>query len=276
MPTPLQNRALGYMRLSVEEAKTKSISFKVQDTRIQNYCANNSENPLDLIETLKDDGISGGIPLNERPEGAHLLELLISAKINHVVAYRLDRLFRNTSDALQVINAWNKAEIFLHLTDQGGTSIDTKSATGKFFFTLLASVGELEKNVIGERVKTALHYKKMNFQVYNHVPYGFTRKSKLDKRLYPNLKETAVLLQIKEWRQQGWSYHRIAATLNAQGVPTKKTGQTYGAGKNKLKTQYEGRWYAATVHYMLKHGINSVQPPGDNSPPLPAEADAPA
>jgi hypothetical protein len=44
-------------------------------------------------------GVSGTKPLTSRPGGSRLLHLIKTKKVQHVVALKLDRLFRNASDA---------------------------------------------------------------------------------------------------------------------------------------------------------------------------------
>ena len=55
----------------------------------------------------------------------------------------LDRLFRDAEDALRQTKAWDKAGIALHLVDMGGSGMNTASAMGRMFLTLMAA--ELER-----------------------------------------------------------------------------------------------------------------------------------
>ncbi len=47
----------------------------------------------------------------------------------------------------------------LHLPDLGGSAIDTSSAIGKFFLTVMAGAAELERNQISERTSAVLQHK---------------------------------------------------------------------------------------------------------------------
>jgi len=73
---------------------------------------------------------------------------------------KLDRLFRNATDALQKSAEWDKAKLALHILDMDGSNIDTASAVGKMFFTMTAGFAEMERNLISERTKAALSFKK--------------------------------------------------------------------------------------------------------------------
>ncbi len=61
------------------------------------YCA---DRHLEVVEIMVDDGISSGKHLSQRPGGQRLIELVRSKKVHHVVRAKLDRLFRNSADAL--------------------------------------------------------------------------------------------------------------------------------------------------------------------------------
>ena len=70
-----------------------------------------------------------------------------------LVAVRLDRFSRSVSDLLAVADDFRERGIDLVCTDQ---PIDTTSAAGKLFFTIVAAFAEFERNLISERTKDGL------------------------------------------------------------------------------------------------------------------------
>ncbi len=222
-------KALGYARVSTEEQASEGVSLAAQAERIRAYC---QLARLDLVDILAEEGVSAGKPLAERKEGARLLQLVDGQEVTHVVALKLDRLFRDAIDCLTVVRDWDRAGIALHLVDQGGQAINTQSAMGRFFLTIMAGVAEMERNLIGERTKLALRYKRQNGKVYGPEPYGFRR---VDEDLVPVPEELQALALMRSLRAKGKSYRQIAAELRRQKVPT-KTG---------------GRWEAMTVKKIL-------------------------
>jgi DNA invertase Pin-like site-specific DNA recombinase len=72
----------------------------------------------------------------------------------------LDRLFWDAEDALRQTKAGDKAGIALHLVEMGGTSMNTASAMGRMFLTLMAGCAELERNLVAERSASVLAHKK--------------------------------------------------------------------------------------------------------------------
>ena len=55
-------------------------------------------------DILIEDGVSGGIPLWERPVGRKLRTMLASGNYSHVITLKLDRMFRLTSDTLETVD----------------------------------------------------------------------------------------------------------------------------------------------------------------------------
>jgi DNA invertase Pin-like site-specific DNA recombinase len=223
------NKAVGYVRVSTEEQATHGLSIPAQQEAILAYARMRG---LDLIEVVVDAGVSGSRPLGARPGGQKLLALLAEGKASHVIALRLDRLFRNAADCLQTVENWTKRGYVLHLLDVAGNSIDTNSSAGKFMLTVLAAVAEMERNQIAERIRTVLRWKRNNGKVFGHAPFGFARDG---DALVPVEAEQKTLELIFDLRARGYSLRKIARTLEARGIPTK----------------CGGRWAAATVRKLL-------------------------
>ena len=68
-----------------------------------------------------DEGVSGSIALNKRPQGQQLLAALQPG--DTVIAPKLDRMFRDTTDALMQARALGEMGVNLVLLDLGTDSI---------------------------------------------------------------------------------------------------------------------------------------------------------
>src|SRR5215216_404724 len=80
-----------YLRVSSDEQRDRE-SIKTQREFFDQYCELYG---LEVTEIYADDGVSGTIPLHERPEGRRLLEDAKEGKVQIVLVYRLDRLGRS-------------------------------------------------------------------------------------------------------------------------------------------------------------------------------------
>lgn len=209
-------KAIGYVRVSTREQREEGISPEVQVASIQRYAALAG---LELLDTVSDLGVSAGKPLARRRGGQRVLAAVEEGEVEAVVAIRLDRLFRNAVDCLQVVEGWDKADVGLHLVNQGGSSIDTRSATGRFLLTIMAGVAEMERAITRERVLDALEHKQERDERTGTVPYGYRVWEGDGKRLVEDDAEQAVIRYVFERRAAGASYRALAAEMNERGIP---------------------------------------------------------
>jgi len=228
----MTNAAAAYIRVSTEEQAREGVSLAAQEQRVRAYCTMRG---LDLVAVVIDAGVSAGKPLHKREGGSKVLALLKSGKVQHVVAVKLDRLFRDCADCLEVTRRWDRASVALHLIDLGGQAVDTSSAMGRFFLTVMAGAAEMERNLVSERVKAALAYKRSKGEkLGGDVPFGAklaTDGITLERcPIEARAEELIVAL-----RADGMSIRAIAAHLNSQGVPSR--------GK---------AWHPTTVARLLK------------------------
>jgi site-specific DNA recombinase len=88
-------QAIGYARVSTEEQARHGISLDAQVERIKAYCVAAG---LQLAGIISEEGVSGSKPLSIRPGGQQLVGSIPPR--GHIVALKLDRLFRDAADAL--------------------------------------------------------------------------------------------------------------------------------------------------------------------------------
>lgn len=222
-----QKRAVGYVRVSTEDQKN---SPEAQADAIKSYCALRE---LVLEKLVVDHGVSAGHPLSERPGGSEVLELVRTGKVNAVIAYKLDRLFRDASDCLIVTKHWDEAGTSLHLIDLGGASVDTSSPMGRFFLTVMAAAAEMERNLTRERTKAIAAHKRKNHERIGTIPYGY-HLAKDKKHIEPDQWEQKVIGWIKQGRACGWTMLEIVEWLT----------------KHKVKARGK-RWYITSVRRVL-------------------------
>ena len=223
-------KAIAYTRVSTQEQALQGVSLEAQEARLRAYCTLAG---LELVEIVREEGVSGGKPLANRPGGARLLEALEAGEASHVVSLKLDRLFRDAVDAMGMSKNWDAAGVSLHLVDMGGQAINTGSAIGRFFLTMMAGFAELERNLISERTSAALQHKIANGEHVGAPALGFKM---VDGELQENSSEKATVARIRELRAEGRTLRDIADTLTAEGWKTKRGGD----------------WHSSTVSYVLK------------------------
>ena len=110
-----------------------------------------------------------------------------------------------------------------HRTAKFDQTIDTKSAMGKFFFTLMAALAEMERDLISERTKAALQHKRANGEkTGGDVPFGYQADNGTLKK---DRREQRIIALIKKLKAQGNSLREIGRELERRHYKT-KTGKT--------------------------------------------------
>ena len=207
--------AVLYLRVSTQEQATEGVSLEAQDAKLRAYCTLRG---LSIVKVIVEAGVSGGKPLDDRDGGHELLALVKKHAVAHVVSYKLDRLFRDCADCLTVTAAWDKHGVSLHLVDLGGQTLDTSTAMGRFFLTVMAGAAELERNLIGERTREALAYKRtQGHRISRHVLYG-SRLAGDGITLEPEPAEQAIITMARDLHAAGLSSRQVAARLAEQGL----------------------------------------------------------
>ncbi len=237
MSDPRRSVAVGYVRVSTLEQSQEGISLDVQKSRIQAYAQAKN---LELVDVLSDEGLSG--KNLKRPGLRELMDRCERDEVQHVIVVKMDRLTRRTRHLLSLVeDLFIKRQIELHSVSE---SIDTGTPHGRFLLTILGGLSEMERELIGERTKGALSYKRERLEPTSHPPLGFEANGSRE-RMIPvpqELKTVRVILDL--WRR-GRSYCAIARQLDSQGVPTKRGGRW--ASETVRKVVQRRDWYTSAL-----------------------------
>jgi DNA invertase Pin-like site-specific DNA recombinase len=222
--------AIGYCRVSTEDQAKEGVSLDNQKSKIVAYC---QLKDLDLSEIVEDAGISA--KNLKRPGVQRVLNLARKKQVDAIVVYKLDRIFRSTTDALETTKLFEKWGVSFHSIEE---TLDTQSAMGRFFFTLTAALAEMERRIIGERTKAALSHKRSrNEKTGGDVPYGYDLTPA--GILIENDAEQKVIETIRRLHRDGYSLRRICRELEREENLTKRGNPI---------------WQPSTISKILKRG----------------------
>ena len=195
----------GYGRVSTSRQADEGESLDVQQRTVAGYALMHG---MTVDRVFVERGVSGSVPLGDRPEGKALLDTLKAGDV--VITPKLDRMFRSALDALHVLAKLKERGVSLHMIDLGGDV--TGNGISKLVFTILSAVAEAERDRIRERVATVKADQKARGRYLGgKVPFGFTTGS--DGALVPNEREQTIIADIREMRMQGTPYRVIQNTL---------------------------------------------------------------
>jgi site-specific DNA recombinase len=155
------------LRVSSEEQRDRE-TIEIQREFLKEYCRLYG---LEITEIYADDGVSGTIPLHERPEGRRLLEDARAGKFTTLLVYRLDRLGRSL---LVIVDAHDRLQAAGVSLRSATEPIDTSNPSGRLIFQMLASFAEYERETIAERTRAGLHRAYRNGKHIGRIPYGYT------------------------------------------------------------------------------------------------------
>jgi site-specific DNA recombinase len=133
-----------YCRVSTEEQRERQ-SIETQYELGQSFCKMQN---LPVYRVYGDNGVSGTIPLDRRPEGSQIFRDARLGKFDELLVYKLDRLARDARLTLNAVAELEKIGVRVRSMTE---SFDTTSANGKLMMTMLAGFAAHEHSVIRER-----------------------------------------------------------------------------------------------------------------------------
>ncbi len=201
-----------YTRVSTLLQAEEGNSLETQMRQVLAYAASRA---LDLAQSdvFIERGVSGGQEFGIRPAGSRLLESLQPGDV--VIFPKLDRGFRNTRDALNVLHGLKEKGVAVHSIDLGGDV--TGSGVGAIIFTILSAFATFERERIASRISEVKQTRKaQGYFVGGRRGFGF---DVVAGRKVANAHEQRLIDQMQEMRKAGQSLRRIHQWLNnEQGV----------------------------------------------------------
>lgn len=179
-------RVAGYIRMSTSK---QAMSPDVQFKKIKSWYKHQKENgrwgdDAEFVGVFQDNAVSAGTDMLDRPQGQRIPVSLERGDV--VIAASLTRAFRSAADAERTMRILEEAGIGLVLLD---VDMDTTTSTGKLFVAIMAACAKFEKDLIGERTKEALRYKRHVGQPICLPPVGWSISN---KRFCPNVNERVL------------------------------------------------------------------------------------
>lgn len=210
-------KSIGYIRVSTEEQAQSGLSMDNQREKITALAGLHDWNLVGMVE---DPGFSAGT--TNRPGLQEVLSLVRSRKVKAVIIFKLDRLTRNQKDLLNLLETLTRYGVRLVSVSE---QLDTSSASGRFFISMLGGISEWEKAVISERTEVAINQLRKDKKKFTrHPPLGW-RFSPAGKMIQ-HASEQQTLRIIQELHGEGLSLRKIGAELLRRGR-TPRTGRSW-------------------------------------------------
>jgi DNA invertase Pin-like site-specific DNA recombinase len=208
-------RIAGYTRVSTNEQVESGAGLAAQSDAIEREAQRRGWSGLRLFT---DAGISAK-SMDGRDALADALVFVEGQRGSVLVVAKLDRLTRSLRDFAELLERSRRRGWALVALDLG---VDTSTPSGEMLASVVASVAQYERRLIGVRTRDAMQAK-----IQQGATFG-------RKRAVPE----SVRRSIVRLRREGQSHEAIARTLNERGTPTSYGGQ---------------RWYRSTVSVVLRY-----------------------
>lgn len=230
-----------YCRVSSDDQKERG-TIENQIETLDTYVS--MKDDLIIYKRYLDDGISGTVPLANRPAGADLIKDASVGLFDSVLVWKVDRFGRDTLTGLQAVEELRSHNVeILSMSEP----FDLNTPSGRFQFTMYLNMAELERNNILDRMYLgATIAAKKGKWLGGIVPYGYN----VNKDGYLEIKEDEAEI-IKKifnlYTEDKLSSLKIATYLTAQGVPS-----SCGTGKGKRTKNVSGKWNVSSIQRILK------------------------
>ena len=214
---------IAYLRVSHTES-LNGTSLEVQEKKCRAF----AELHGFTIDKVYTEVVSGGVEFRKRPIFQKVLsELKGNSKL---VVSRLDRLSRKVIDTLKLVDDFKREHKEICITDIGNIH---KDGVSKVFVTILASLAEIERENISQRIKASKKIAKDDRKYLGgYTEFGYKVE---DKKLVPDEKEFIVLQSMVNLRKSGLGYRKIS---------------------DEIKNKFGKRIYFPQVHKILNRPHN--------------------
>ena len=214
---------IAYLRVSHTES-LNGTSIETQEKRCKAFAELHNFS----IDKVYTEVVSGGVEFRKRPIFQKVLsELKGNSKL---VVSRLDRLSRKVIDTLKLVDDFKREHKEICITDIGNIH---KDGVSKVFVTILASLAEIERENISQRIKASKKIAKDDRKYLGgYTEFGYKVEN---KKLVPDEKEFIVLQSMVNLRKSGLGYRKIS---------------------DEIKNKFGKRIYFPQVHKILNRPHN--------------------
>lgn len=234
-----------YIRLSLEDSKTESMSIPNQRTLLREHAKRLPEwDDAEVLEFV-DNGHSGAN--FERPAVQKLLELVQKDKIDCIIVKDLSRFGRNSIETgyfiERVFPLYHTR--FISVSDDFDTN-NFKGDTGGIDVAFKYLISECYSRDMSVKTKTAKYAKMRRGEYQSKIcPYGY--KKSTDGRMEIDEDAAAVVRQIFGWYADGVSAAEIFRRLYSQSIPTPGEYKASKGEKMHDTSRTHGIWHSSTI-----------------------------
>ena len=224
-------KTYGYARVSTETQSERGYGLDAQQASIKKYAAANG---IHIEQIFVDAGISGAMSDTDDDDAITkreaLMELLaIVEEGDTVIVLNTSRLWRSDMTKVLIRRELKKKKVKLISIEQPQYDIYSVNPNDRLVSVIMEALDEWERLTIALKLSRGRTTKaKGGNKPAGVCPFGY-RYTADKKAVEIDPEEAAVIKLMFSEGQKGQSLHKIANTLNSQGIKTRR-GNSWGAG----------------------------------------------
>ena len=246
-------RAAIYIRLSVEDKHTRTVSIETQQLIIAQFLERNPE--ISVYHTYIDNGATG--TNFQRPGFQRMLSDIEAGFVNCVIVKDLSRLGRNTIDTGYYIETWfpQRNVRFIAVNENYDTADPNDTAYG-ILIPLRNMINEAYAMDIARKIKASQRQMmKDGKYIGAQTPYGYLKAEDDCHQLVVDPATAPVIRQMFQWAYEGAGLNTIVLRLNEAGVMT-PSHYKFSVGEISNEKQLgNGKWQTFTVSKILRSEV---------------------
>jgi DNA invertase Pin-like site-specific DNA recombinase len=210
-------KAFAYLRVS-GKGQIEGDGFTRQRAAIKAYA---DANGLKIVRQFREEGVSGTIETMDRPAWAEMMAALHANGVRTIIVEKLDRVARDLM--VQEACIADLRKYGFTLISVAEPDLMANDPTRVLMRQLMGAVAQYDKSQIVAKLRGARMRKRAaEGRCEGRKPYGF----------YDG--ENAIIERMKALRAEGLGFDRIAAAMNAEGLPTRSRGRWHGFAVNQI------------------------------------------
>lgn len=195
-----------------------------------------TKNGMQLVAEFRDEGVSGVLPLGERPGLTELFERILANGVRVVLIEKADRLARDLIEGELILRELRKAGVRV-VEVEGGTDMtegDVLNPTATLIRQVLGAVAQFEKSALTAKLRAARDRRRRETgRCEGPLPYGERPGEEAGLR-------RILALARKPRGKPRRSLRVIAEALDDEGVPT-RTGAAWSVSSLQVILRRAGK-----------------------------------
>ena len=266
-PKVATGRVAIYARYSSDLQSEASIEDQAR--RGRDFIARAGGDPTKAL-VFPDFAVSGASM--ERPGLEALMRAVEAGRVDVILTEDISRISRDVGDAANIFKRLQFAGVPLISMSDG---IDTSAKHAKLNFTVKSMLADMYLDDLRDKTLRGLEGRALAGFATGGVPFGFRTTTEADSsgrvighKIEIDEKEAPIIRRIFTEYRDGGALHRIARTLNREGIPSPRAGskhKRFGWGASTIRAilyndRYAGTWRFKERQWVKVPGTNKRRP----------------